>query len=404
MKKFLTFLFLSTLAIPAIALAAQTGEPTVDEVASPINANKISITGSADANAKIIITGGPYDIAPVYADESGDFSVTVSLIQESTNTFFIQAQNEDEDPSDAVEIEIVESDEKAAEYEAATGMDRTAPNAPDLEETEVTTDELTYTIKGSGEVNSTVIISGAGSYEEGAGSDGDFEIKVDLTGSETKDTFSVSLKDLSGNISSATKISITSSATKTEEDTDNEEDESSDETEFTDLDGHWGEEYILKLADLKIVSGYGNGKFGPNDYVTRSQILKMALLAFDHEVSDEKEEQFTDVSNDDWYYSYVTYAKSIDIIEGYDDETFRPDNYVDRAAALKIILGAFGAEIDDSITPSNFTDVDSGAWYSLYAAYAYNEGIIEGYDDGTFRGGQYITRAEVAKIIAVMID
>lgn len=401
MKKFFTFLFLSALAIPAIAFAAQTGEPTVDDVPTPINANKISISGSTDANAKIIVTGGPYEIAPVYADDNGDFSVNVSLIQESTNTFFIQAQNEDEDPSEAAKVEIVESDTKAAEYEAATGLDRTAPNAPDLEETEVTTDELTYTIKGSGEVNTTVIISGAGSYEESAGSDGDFEIDVDLTGNDTKNTFSVSLKDLSGNISSATKISITSSATKTEDESD---EESSSRTEFTDLDGHWGEEYILKLAGLGVVSGYGDGTFGPNDYVTRSQILKMALLAFDHEVSDEKEEQFTDVSSDDWYYSYVTYAKSIDVIEGYDDETFRPDNYVDRAAALKIILGAFGAEIDDSITPSNFTDVDSGAWYSLYAAYAYNEGIIEGYDDGTFKGGQYITRAEVAKIIAVMID
>ena len=89
-------------------MAETTPPPQVDEPTSPLDSNKGVITGNADPNAKIIVTGGLYEIPPIDADENGDFSITVALIQESTNTYFIQAQNEDATPSDPVEISIVE--------------------------------------------------------------------------------------------------------------------------------------------------------------------------------------------------------------------------------------------------------------------------------------------------------
>ena len=130
--------------------------------------------------------------------------------------------------------------------------------------------------------------------------------------------------------------------------------------------------------------------------------MKMALLAFNHTVTAGTSD-FSDVLTDAWYIDYVTYAKSQSIVDGYSDGNFKPDNYVDRAAAIKIILLAADRDVGTATSP-NFSDVSSSDWFATYTAYAKANGIIGGYTDGSYKGGQNISRAEVAKILAVMIE
>lgn len=173
---------------------------------------------------------------------------------------------------------------------------------------------------------------------------------------------------------------------------------------LTDIEGHWAKTSIESLYEKGAVSGYGDGTFGPNDPVTRGQIMKMALEAFGQDTSAATGSNFTDVSTTDWFNEYVATGTAIGIVKGYDDGTFKPEKTVTRGEALKIILEAAGFT-DLSDTTGNFSDVDAVRdWFAKYTAFAKKAGFVSGYSDGTFRGNQGITRAEACVIIQKVID
>ena len=103
--------------------------PDLDEIVSPIDATKAVISGTTGADYKVVVTGGSYQISPVYADSSGYFEVTVALIQESTNTFSIKVEDTDGNSSDLTQIIIIEGEEEAAAAEISGGGAHTAPGA-----------------------------------------------------------------------------------------------------------------------------------------------------------------------------------------------------------------------------------------------------------------------------------
>lgn len=402
---FFAFLLLAvSSSIPVLlALAEETPPPEMDEPLSPVDADKAILSGTADPGAKIVVTGGVYEIPPVTADEDGHFEITVALVQESSNSFFIRATNSGSEASDQVEVTIIEGVEAAQEYEASTGEDRTAPGAPDIEETEAETDESTYTIQGSGEEDTTVLVDGEDSGES-VGNNGTFSVEVVLSGGGEEDSFSISLKDDAGNVSTGVKVKITGNGDEGEVDEEADQEETDeDKPTLTDIEGHWAKNYINQLYNDDVVSGYSDGRFGPDDNVTRAQILKIALLAFELPV-ESGESDFTDVPNGEWYEDYVSSASGdLDIVSGYNDNTFKPNNPVTRAEALKIILKAAGVELGTGA--GNFDDVDSvNDWFASYTAYAKEIGLIGGYTDGTFRGNQPITRAEVCKIVVELME
>lgn len=115
-------------------------------------------------------------------------------------------------------------------------------------------------------------------------------------------------------------------------------------------------------------------------------------------------EDFGDVEPGDSYYVAITHLREIGIIDGYEDNTFRAQEKINRAEALKMITLATGLfnkdEIENSAKPENqpFTDVFAAAWYSRYADAAKKAGIIEGYSDGTFHPEETINLVEALKI------
>ncbi len=417
MKKLLYGFLILIISIP-LAFAATTPTPEIDDPISPVDAPKATITGTSEPDAKITVTGGPYQISPVYADEDGEFSVTVALSQESTNTFYITAKDGDDDQSDAAEVVIVEGEEEAQAYEEETGEDRTAPEAPDLDYESIGTYSLTHTLTGTGEADTHILVGGWDSGYD-VDEDGNLEVEVDLTGNGTEDKIKISLMDDGGNIGASTTVYITSEAETADDDDDDDNDDNDDDDDddnddnddndddaspLSDISGHWAEEYILALYESEVISGYDDGSFGPDDPVTRAQILKIAIGAFDVEAGDGNDADFSDVSSSAWYADYVDIGYSQGIVEGYEeDNTFRPDDEVTRAAALKIVLEAAGIE-DLETTSPNFDDVLDEYWYAPYTAFALTNSIIGGYSDGEFKGGQSITRAEVCKIVSLVID
>ncbi len=108
---------------------------------------------------------------------------------------------------------------------------------------------------------------------------------------------------------------------------------------------------------------------------------------------------FNDVLKEHNHYNAIEYLKENSIIEGYSDGTFRPDNKINRAEALKIIVEAF--DVAQSSYDGSFSDVKSSDWYANYVSSAKKAGIIQGYTDNTFRGSNSILKSEAFKIVLI---
>lgn len=112
---------------------------------------------------------------------------------------------------------------------------------------------------------------------------------------------------------------------------------------------------------------------------------------------------FTDVDTSHTYFAAVDYVEGEGIVDGYSDGSYKPDDEINRAEFTKIIIEATyeDSEIEDCSPEKTFSDISAGQWYENYVCVASNNGIIDGYDDGTFKGGDEINFVEAAKIIVI---
>ncbi len=108
---------------------------------------------------------------------------------------------------------------------------------------------------------------------------------------------------------------------------------------------------------------------------------------------------FTDVGQSHKNYEAITYLEQAEILNGYSDNTFRPETTINRAEFLKIVIEGTDGVTTDITKPTPFTDINPSAWYMPYVKKAYHEGWVVGYEDKTFRPEQTITKAESLKII-----
>lgn len=107
---------------------------------------------------------------------------------------------------------------------------------------------------------------------------------------------------------------------------------------------------------------------------------------------------FSDLIEGDAYYQAVSYLKRQGVVEGYSDQTFRPNRAVSRVEALKLIFAGLNLEVVEGVA-LEFKDTDSSAWYADYVSTAQREGIVRGYPDGTFRPATEVNRAEFIKML-----
>jgi len=109
---------------------------------------------------------------------------------------------------------------------------------------------------------------------------------------------------------------------------------------------------------------------------------------------------FSDVPSDYVYYDAISYLKENGIAEGYEDGTYKPDNTINRAEFLKVVMSVNDLDMPAcSVTGSLFSDVVGDVWYFDYVCDAVTLNVISGYSDGSFKPGQEINFAEAAKII-----
>ena len=107
---------------------------------------------------------------------------------------------------------------------------------------------------------------------------------------------------------------------------------------------------------------------------------------------------FPDVNKGDWYYDAVKYCATRGFITGYKNGKFGPADALQRQDFVVILARIAGADID-GYTSCKLTDVDMNAYYGKAVAWAVDQKIIGGYDNGKFGVGDKITREQVATIL-----
>jgi hypothetical protein len=169
---------------------------------------------------------------------------------------------------------------------------------------------------------------------------------------------------------------------------------------FDDLDeSHWADGPVQYLAEEGVLTGYADGTFRPNINVTRAQFAKMVVEAMGWAVITPAQATFSDVASNNWAYGYVETAAAHGVIGGYGDGTFRPGADVTRAQVSKMVSNATGWDMDTGERP--YQDVSDADWFATYVATVTEAEVMSGYGDGTFRPHAPATRAQVAKILAL---
>lgn len=166
---------------------------------------------------------------------------------------------------------------------------------------------------------------------------------------------------------------------------------------FTDIKpGHPNYEAIKFLKDQGIVSGYKDGTFKPNQTVNRAEALKMLMTAFEVSGNSNSNPNFKDVDKSAWFFRPLASAVEKSIVNGYKDGTFKPANTVNRAEYLKLLLKTTGVESATSISKP-YKDVSLSDWFAPYAYLANKMNLLQPAD--TFRPSDGMTRAGVAETI-----
>ncbi len=156
------------------------------------------------------------------------------------------------------------------------------------------------------------------------------------------------------------------------------------------------------ITDTKFLDGYEDGAIRPNRKVTRAEFVKMLTEAMGgYDENKDYGASFGDVRSGAWYANNVAFAKQAGLLEGYEDGSFRPDKSITRAEAAKILALALKLPKTQS-KDRPFPDVKPGVWYADYITLLQESGVIDGYEDGTYRPERNITRAEAVKMIILI--
>ncbi|MBR6812803.1 MAG: S-layer homology domain-containing protein, partial [Oscillospiraceae bacterium] len=168
-------------------------------------------------------------------------------------------------------------------------------------------------------------------------------------------------------------------------------------SQFIDIGSHWALDVIKKADELDLFNGSGSYEFKPDDTMTRAMFVTVLGRMF---ASDDPvgTSDYTDVSPEDYFAQWVCWANGAGVVTGYEDGTFRPHEPVTRQEmAVMMSRACAWAGIDLASGESDFTDGESVAvWAADSVSSLTGAGVLTGRDDGGFYPLDTASRAEAA--------
>lgn len=110
--------------------------------------------------------------------------------------------------------------------------------------------------------------------------------------------------------------------------------------QFNDISNHWAKDNIIKLSKIGLVNGYENGQFKPDSRVTRAEASAIVARLLEGVGGLEIvsfENDYIDLSESHWAYEKIIALKNNGVLNGYEDGSFKPENSIKRAEIAKII-------------------------------------------------------------------
>ena len=180
---------------------------------------------------------------------------------------------------------------------------------------------------------------------------------------------------------------------------------------FTDVSGHWAAQYIDFVTEREIFLGTGSNTFSPNTGMTRAMFATVVGRLYERsygEIIALNTHAFTDCDYSNYYGKYVDWAAKNDIIGGYGNMVFGPDDSITReqmAAILYRFANFLRVLPNDMDAALNYPDAGSISSYAKNAAlYCQTTGVIGGRTGGVFASQETATRSEVATIIERFVE
>lgn len=162
----------------------------------------------------------------------------------------------------------------------------------------------------------------------------------------------------------------------------------------------YGEE-IDFLSDLGVITGYKNGHFGPNDSIKRIQAVQMILRELQIPVGDAPNPNFKDIKPGSYGYEEIAKAAELNIISGKENGNFDPFGTLTRGQMAKILVKAYDLK---GIYYDEFADVDFDSSMYAYIETLAAHYITTGYPDGSFRPNESLKRSHFAAFLARMLN
>lgn len=173
------------------------------------------------------------------------------------------------------------------------------------------------------------------------------------------------------------------------------------QTQFTDVSsGYWAREFITTLAARNIIAGFPDGTFRPDEPVTRAQYAAMVRQAF-NQSSVQSATSFVDVPADYWAAAAIREANMMGFLSGYPGNVFRPDQNIPRAQVLVSLSNGLNYTANSQNSVQVYRDATQIPEYAVASLAAATERrIVVNYPDvQALRPNQIATRADVAAFI-----
>lgn len=173
---------------------------------------------------------------------------------------------------------------------------------------------------------------------------------------------------------------------------------------FTDVASHWSKADVELLANKLVVDGATDTTFQPDRNITRAEFAALVVRSLGL-TAKTGASTFKDVKSDAWYASTVATATYAGIIDGYEDNTFRPDAQITREELAAMVIRAMNyANISTNVSDpqsvlSKFKDSNKIVWAQKEIAAAINAGLINGMTDDTIGSASQATRAQSATML-----
>lgn len=181
---------------------------------------------------------------------------------------------------------------------------------------------------------------------------------------------------------------------------------------FKDVEEHWSKEAVNDMGSRLVISGVGEDMFQPNRYITRAEFAAIIVRGLGLEM-EKGTSPFADVRGSVWYHNPIYTAYSHNLISGYEDGTFRPNDPISREEAMVIIAKAMElTELASKLLEQpveevleSFKDADVAAGWAVESIAAnIQAGVVAGRSEDQLAPKAWITRAEVAVIVQRLLQ